>query len=300
MNSLVMGALVALTMVQQTDTVIPVNGATTLEVSVMAGSITVTGWDRNEIGIKAEHSTRTFVEIRRARGGERIMLDAESSRGPAGILDFTLQVPRSMALVLDAMNADIIVDGVNGSVDANVIQGEVTVSGAGAVKVNSATGTVLVDGAVGSVDAATAAGDIRLVNVAGDVQAESAGGDIVILNSTAASVDVGTVGGRIHYDGAFNREGTYFFGNHGGTITLVVPQGAAATFNLSSAFGTIVNSLQGSPDRLDKGERHKIELGGGGALVEAETFGGRISLVRKGAPGSEPPSVDVRHERDPR
>jgi hypothetical protein len=167
------------------------------------------------------------------------------------------------------------------------------------VKVSSTTGKILVEGAKNGVDAETAADEIRLVNVAGDVTAESAGGDIILVNSMAGSVDVGTIGGRVYYDGVFQKGGTYFLGTHGGTITLVVPQGAAATFHLGTVHGTVINALEGSPERFEGGQRHNLDVGGGGALVEAETFGGRISLVRKGAPGSEPPSARERRGGEP-
>ncbi|HSG08520.1 MAG TPA: DUF4097 family beta strand repeat-containing protein [Longimicrobiales bacterium] len=291
MNSLVMGALLALSMAQQTDTVIPLGEATSLEVGVLAGSITVTGWDRNEVRVQAEHSSRTSVEVRRTADGRRITLRADSRRGPANIVDFVLQVPRSLALELGAMTADVLVEGVTGDVEAEVAQGDITVRGGAAVNVASATGKILVDGAKGGVVAETAADEIRLLNVSGEVQAESAGGDIVVLNSTAGSVDLGTIGGRIHYDGTLQRDGTYFMGTHGGSITLVVPEGAAATFHLASVHGTVINGLRGEAERSEGGQRHNLEVGGGGALVEAETFGGRISLVRKGAPGSEPPKA---------
>jgi len=299
MNSVVTGALVALSMVQQTDTVIPLGDAMVLEVSAPAGSITVTGWDRSEIRIEAEHSTRTFVEVRRTRDGRRINVEADSRRGPATIVDYVLHVPRSLALELDAMTADILVEGVTGNVEAEVTRGDVTVRGGAAVKVSSTTGKILVDGARGGVDAETAADEIRLVNVSGDVQAESAGGDIILVNSTAGSVDVGTIGGRVHYDGTLRKDGTYFLGTHGGNITLVVPQGAAASFHLATVHGVVVNALEGSAQRLEGGKRHTIDVGGGGALVEAETFGGRISLVRRGAPGSEPPAARAPHHGSP-
>ncbi len=300
MNSLVMGALLALSMPQQTDTLIPLGEATSLEVSAPGGSITVTGWDRNEIHVEAEHSTRTFVNIRRTRDGKRIDVEADSRRGPATIVDYVLHVPRSLALNLDAMSADIVVEGVTGDVEAEVNQGDVTVRGGAAVRVSTTTGKILVDGAKGGVDAETAADEIRLLNVSGDVTAESAGGDIILVNATSGSVDAGTIGGRIHYDGVFQSGGAYFLGTHGGTITLVVPQQAAATFHLATVYGTVINALGGSPERLEGGRRQELEVGGGGALVEAETFGGRITLVRRGAPGSEPPPPHEQHRGNDR
>lgn len=292
MNGLVIGALVALGMAQQTDTVIPAQGARVLEVDAVAGSVTVTGWDRNEIGVRAEHSSRTYVDVQRSSDGTRIRLEAEARRGPATIVDFTISLPRGMAVEVDAEAADVTVEDVDGGVEADVTQGDLIVRrGKGPVKLYTATGKILAEGVAGGVEAETAADEIRLIGVSGNIVAESAGGDIVIEGATSTSVDVGTVGGRVHYDGTYQRGGSYFFGTHGGTLTLVVPEGAAITFHLASVHGTVINALGSQPERFEGGQRHNLEIGGGGALVEAESFGGRISLVRKGAPGASTPEV---------
>lgn len=290
MNGVVMGALVALSMVQQTDTVIPAQGARVLNVDASAGSITVTAWDRPEIGIKAEHSTRTFVAVQRSRDGARIRLEAEARRGPATIVDFDISLPRGMAVEVDAESSDVTLTGVDGGVEVDVTQGDVTVRGGkGAAKVSTSMGRILAEGVAGNIEAETSAGEIRLVNVSGTVVAESAGGDIIIEGGNGPAVDVGTVGGRVFYEGVFRKGGSYFFGTHGGTLTLVVPPDAAATFHLATVHGTVTNALGAQPERLEGGKRHTLDIGGGGALVEAETFGGRLSLVRKGAEGSAPP-----------
>lgn len=287
MNGLVMGALVALSMVQQTDTIIPLQDAKLLSVETPGGSIVVTGWDRNEIQIQAEHSHRSYVQIRRTRGGERISLEAEANRGPATIVDFKIMAPRSLALDLEGMYTDITVEGMNGEVSAEALQGDVTVRGGrGSVKVSSTTGKVLVDGAQGKIEAETAADDIRFVNVQGDVTAESAGGDILFENAKATSVDVGTTGGRIAYDGTLVKSGQYFFGAHGGSVTLVLPQGTPASMSLATVHGSIVTNLNGEVQRLERGKRHQLDVGGGGAVVEIETFAGRIAVMRKGTEGS--------------
>ena len=69
MSGLMIGALMALSLVQQTDTVIALDGATGLDVENTGGRIFVTTWDRPEIRIQADHSRRSFVEIRRRRSG---------------------------------------------------------------------------------------------------------------------------------------------------------------------------------------------------------------------------------------
>jgi hypothetical protein len=288
MNGVIVGALMALSMVQQqTDTVIPVKDAKTLAVSTDGGSIVVTGWDRSDVRVQASHSLRTNVTVTRSHGGERIDVEAAARRGPGGIVDYQISVPRTLGLSLDGMYTDISVDGVSGSVDAETLQGDVTIKGGGgSVKASTTTGKLLVQGAQGKIDAETAAGEIRFLDVVGDVVAESAGGDILFENAKAASVDVGTTGGRIRYDGSMTKTGTYLFGSYGGPVTLVLPEGTAASMSLSTIHGSVLNNFSGQMERLKGGERHKVDLNGGGAVVEVETFGGRIAIVKKGTEGT--------------
>jgi hypothetical protein len=290
MTGAVIGALVALSMVQQTDTTFAAAEVEHIDLSTTAGRVMVTGWDRSEIRVAAEHSSRTFVEIRRSRDGRRVDIDAEARRGPATIVDYELWVPRSVSIEVDSDMSDVTIEGVDGNVEVDVTRGDVTVrGGSGVVAVGSMTGKILIDGAEGRIEAETAADEIRLVNVSGEVEAESAGGNIILENARASSVDVGSVGGRIYYEGTYQGGGTYFFGSHGGSVTLVVAPGTSADFAVSTVHGSIVNALGAEPERLDAGERHRFTLGAGGALVEAETFGGRISLVRPGSRGSGAP-----------
>lgn len=294
MNGMVMGALVALSMVQQTDTVFPAGGARTLELDLGGGSVVVTAWDRDEVRIQASHSTRTEVQVRRTRDGARIDVEAEARRAAgAALVDYVVSIPRAMGVEVDAMAADVTIEGVGGGVEIDVTRGDLILRGGrGTASLNSTTGKILVEGWAGDVEAETAAGEIRLVEVTGAVGAESAGGDIILVRANTASVDVGTVGGRIHFEGRYQPGGTYLFGTHGGTLTLVVPEGTAATFRLATAYGSVLDATGATPQRYTGGQRHTVEKGGGGALVEAETFGGRIVLVRPGGEGSSPPPGD--------
>ena len=293
MNAIVIGALMALSAVQQTDTVIPLDGATRLEVDAPGGSITVSTWDRDEIHIQAEHSSRTFVDIDRSRS--TIDIQADARRGPANLVDFVLTVPRGIDMELDGMYTDIVVEGADGEVEAGNLQGDITIRGGrGRITVGSVSGQVLVEGAQGVVEVESAAGDTRVRDTAGEVYGESAGGDIILEDMRATAVDVGTVGGRVYYSGTLVPEGTYFFGSHGGPVTLSLPEGTAATLTLATLHGGITTNLEGAPQTFERGERHSFEIGGGGALVEVETFAGRIRVLRAGSPGSLPPASAAR------
>ena len=76
--------------------------------------------------------------------------------------------------------------------------------------------------------------------------------------------------------------GEYFFGSHGGTITITLPEGTDADVSLATIHGNISSNFAGAPD-FESGQRHTFTIGSGGAAIEAETFGGRIILRRDGS-----------------
>jgi hypothetical protein len=290
MNGLVIGALAALTMVPQTDTTFAVGNAERLSVETAGGSIEVTVWDEERIRVVAEHSTRTYLQIRRRRDGREIDIEPEARRGPANIVDVKITVPRRMALSLDGQYTDIRVQGADGDVDAETVHGDVEIiGGRGTIKVESSMGAIYVEGAEGTIELESSASDIHVARSSGEIYAESAGGSIILEDVRPRAVDVGSTGGRVHYDGTFEPGGTYFFGSHGGSVTIVVGEDARASFNVATVHGSVMSNLRGEAEAFKGGQRHQIEVGGGGAIVEAETFGGRIRLLRRGTEGSQSP-----------
>ena len=289
MNGLILGAMMALSMVQQTDTTFEVGSAQVLNVETLGGSIEVTVWDEDRIRVQAEHSSRTFIEI--DRGRREIRVESEARRGPANLVDFRITVPRSLGLDLEAQYGDVTIEGSDGTIKAETLQGDVTIiGGRGTIEVEATIGSIRVEGADGKIEIESSAADIHVVDSSGEIYAETAGGTIVLENVRPSVVDVGSTGGRVHYDGTFEPDGTYFFGAHGGSITIVVPQNASASINVATVHGSISSNLGGEVESLRGGERHRIEVGGGGALVEAETYGGRIRLLRRGSEGSDAPA----------
>ena len=117
MSGAMIGALMALSLVQQTDTVISLDGATRLDIDNSGGRISVTTWDRPEIRIQADHSRRSVIEIQRRRSGT-ISVEAESRRGGfASIVDFDLTVPASLNLSFEGWSTDVTIEGSDGEIE---------------------------------------------------------------------------------------------------------------------------------------------------------------------------------------
>lgn len=278
MSGLTVGALMALALIQQTDTVLALDGATRLAVEAPGGSITVTAWDRPEVRIRATHSSRSFVEIRRR--GSTIDVELEASRGPATIVDFRIDAPATLGLDLEGMYTQIVVEGMRGEVSAETFD-NVRVVGGSDVKVSSVHGEVTVEGADGRVEVETVGKAARVADSAGEVYVESVGGGVTLENLRVRVVEAGSVGGAIRYSGTLQDGGRYYFGTHGGSVEIGVPENANATFNLATVHGGFTSDLAGAPERLARGRRTSFSVGSGSALVEVETFGGRISIVRR-------------------
>jgi len=277
MNSILIGALMALSAVQQTDTTFAVGTARFLDVDNDGGEVIVTAWERNEIRVRAEHSRRSTIEI--DHGRNVIELDADARGGGSGIVEYEITVPRDFGLRIDGMYVDIAIDGVHGDIQAESLQGDIVILGSrGNLEVESTTGKVRIEDAEGRLQIESVSDEIRIVNARGDVVAESVGGNILMQDMRARNVDVGTVGGRITYSGSIESGGLYFFGSHGGSIDLIVPEGSGAEVSLASLHGAVGAQVPGAPQRFERGARTNFQMGEGDAVIEAETFGGRITI----------------------
>ena len=284
MTGVIIGALMAFSLIQQTDTLIAVDDATRLRIENRGGSITVTTWDRAEIRIRAEHSRRTTIEVRRRRSGV-ISLEGEAGRrgGFATIVDYELTVPRTLDLSLEGWATDVSVEGSNAEIDVETFQGDITIiGGRGSVSAETTTGEIRIENVSGVIEASSVAEDVHISDSSGEIYAESVGGNITLENLSAIIIEAGTVGGRVSFDGTVEDGGDYFFGSNGGTVSISIPEGSNVEVSLASIHGSISSDFPNAPD-FRRGSRNAFTIGSGGANIEAETFGGRIILRRRGS-----------------
>jgi DUF4097 and DUF4098 domain-containing protein YvlB len=224
------------------------------------------------------------IEIRRRSGV--ISVEPESVRGGfASIVDFDLTVPASLNLSIEGWSTDVTIEGSNGEIDVETLEGDVTiVGGRGSVSVETISGEISIDGADGVIEVNSIADDVRISNSSGEIYVETVGGSISLEGLSATFIEVGSVGGRVSFEGTVVAGADYFFGSHGGTVTITIPESSTVSVTFASVHGSISSDFPGVPE-LDRGARNTFTLGSGGANIEAETFGGRIVLRRQGGDG---------------
>ena len=277
-GTFVLAAALALA-AQDTDTVFAADGATRLDLEGASGEIVVRSWTQDQVRIQADHSRRTEIEVRRR--GTTLYVEAEGRTWTA-LADFVITVPRGMEISVEGFNADVDIEGVGGAVGISTIQGDARVVGAiGDVSVETVNGRIELMDVDGEVEASSPSGSIRVVGARGELRVEAVGGGVELEGMDADVVDVSSVGGRIRFTGALRPNGEYYFGTHGGTISLEIEGSPDAEFNLASVMGRVRTQFPGAPEP-DRRNRLRFTTGAGSAVVDAETYGGTISLRRAG------------------
>ena len=101
--------LAVATLHQGADTTLTVRKGQRLEVSVYAGSITVTTWNRDAIRVQGDTRRKDHLDIN--ADGSTISVETSGKWGPAGNADIEITMPAWMAIELSGVETDLTVDG---------------------------------------------------------------------------------------------------------------------------------------------------------------------------------------------
>ena len=233
------------------------------------GPITITGWDQNEVEIKAikhggSQAEVDAVTIDADASADRVAIHTRHPSGERGFrwstvwpwirdqsheVDYTIHVPRRANLK-----------------DIGSVNGQITISGVG-----------------GNIKATTVNGQTKVTDAAGDLKLETVNGQI--------TAELTRLGGS--QEARFNAVN--------GTIKVTLPADADATVSASTVNGGLTSDF---PElkvvkEFPLGNHLVGTLSGGGAKVHAEAVNGtiRFELGGRGAPVS--PSAPVTGEAPP-
>jgi DUF4097 and DUF4098 domain-containing protein YvlB len=268
----------------RTDQTVDVVKGTRLVLGNNAGEVVVRSWDREQVRVQATHNERVTIDVASADSTLRIRTRAE--RGPAGLIDFQLTVPRWMAVNLSGTYLESTIEGTTAEVTVESVHGNIrVVGGSGNINLRSVQGIITVDKASGNVRATTINEGIRLTDVSGDVYAETTNGDIEVQNAQTSSLEISTVNGDVTFNGTMRDAGSYRLTTHGGDIRLGLGGVNNATVFVRTFQGDFMADF---PIQLPDGQsaregskRFNFTLGSGSARIELQTFNGDITLARK-------------------
>lgn len=271
----------------KSDQTVDVAKGTRLVLSNNAGEVVVRSWERDQVRIQATHGARETISAETTDMTLRVRTQrASGSRGPGGLVDYQITVPRWMPVNLSGTYLDATIEGTTAEVTVETVHGNARVTGGnGAVSLRSVEGVITVDKATGRVQATTVNEGIRITNVSGEITAETTNGDIFIDSATTSNLEAYTVNGEVTFNGTIRDNGVYRLGTHNGDIRVGLGGASNAT--------VFVRTFQGDfsadfPVQLPEGQnarsgskRFNFTLGSGSARIELQSFGGDIVLARK-------------------
>lgn len=260
----------------------------TVKVTNLAGSVRVTGWDRDTVAIAgtlgSEIERLAFESDDRATK-IRVVPIRESRARPLEGSDLEIRVPRGSHVAVRTWWGDIRIENVQGGADLESTEGDIRVRGAfRAIHAQTAAGNIDID--------ATRKGVLRVKSVGGDITVRGAGGYIDVSTvSGSARVEgrrvwegrITSVSGDIRFSGDFERDGSFEFESNSGTIELVLPSDIAADFDIISFSGLLETDFPADTTATLHGNRREyvFNVGGKGTHIKMKTYKGRVRIRKK-------------------
>jgi len=267
---------------------VPASADGTVAISNIAGSVVVTGWDRDEVevtGTLGRNVEELEVESD-ARGVEIEVKLPRRNRGGGGSAHLEIRVPRRSRVEVETVSAEITADELEGALDLESVSGSITVAGQpAAVRAETVSGLIEVEADTARISAATVSGSITLTGTRGEVEAEAVSGNITVKSARDLErADLEVVSGQIAFTGSLAPDVDFSASCHSGTIELTLPEATSARVVAESFSGRIDNEFGPEARRVDRyapGKELSFTLGSGQGRIELETFSGAITLRRR-------------------
>lgn len=266
------------------DTVVAFEARGTVSVNCPGGTVIVTGFDKNEIRVKARTENGG---IRFASSGSRATLEPALGRGCSDG-QFEIAVPAGARVTATSWSGSVSVRGVHGDVETRTQSADIDVREVGRLDVETLSGDVRAQGVTGDAHVTTVSGGIDLSRVRGDVDVETVSGDLGLHDVVARQIRTHSTSGDVDFAGQIADGGRYEFTTHSGSVRLQLPTDVGAQLSVSTFSGGIDSDFPitlragGHHIGRDQGKRLTFTLGQGSAKIVAETFSGDITLSSAG------------------
>ncbi len=258
-----------------------------VHVSNISGSVTVDGWDRDEVRVTGELG-RNVEELIFERDGDEVLIKVKvPRRGGRGIdSDLHISVPHGSSLDVGTVSADIDVTDVRGYQKLEAVSGDIqTEAFASDVRAGTVSGDVLIKGRGEDTETrgTTVSGDVTLYGLSGEAAAESVSGDVIIDGGSFDRAGFNTVNGDVEFDAQLRDGGRLTAETVNGSVNLQFEGGISGRFDVDTFNGDIDNCFGPKPQRTSKyapGQELSFQEGDGDARIKVSTMNGDITICR--------------------
>jgi RNA polymerase sigma factor (sigma-70 family) len=263
------------------------HSATSLYVDNMAGSVEISGWDRDEVRISGTTGDAERIDIEQR--GDRVVVEVVYPRGGRNLTGAKLAIsaPREYAVTVDIVSAALELRGIEGAQNLSSVSGKITTEQfSAAVTIRSVSGDTRVDGRNegSSMRAVAVSGDIELNGVRGEVSARSVSGDVQVEGELLSRGEFETTSGDLSIEAEIRSDsGRLDAMSVSGDVEVVFDGDLSASYRLNTLSGSIENCFGPSSERVSRygpGSRLSFAEGDASAQVVISTTSGDIELCR--------------------
>jgi DUF4097 and DUF4098 domain-containing protein YvlB len=260
----------------------------TVEISNTAGTVTVTGWDRNEVEVTGELGKGTErLDFTTADKITRIKVVLPNRSHNVEDTDLIVKVPATSLVSVNTVSADIGVQGVRGTQRLQSVSGEMRTESSGEdIECRTVSGDVNIAGSgrKGLVSITTVSGDATATRLAGEVNGSTVSGNLTLGVGETSRSRLRSTSGDLTLQGSLAADARLDIESISGDVRLDLVGKTGADFDVASFSGDIRNCFGPQPVRTDEyapGKEWRHQEGDGSARVRIKTLSGDVSVCRK-------------------
>jgi len=255
-----------------------------VEISNVAGSVEVSGWEQNRIQVTGElgdGSERLDVIREDDRTLIKVVLPEDDRRVDG--TDLIVKVPAASSLVVTAVSADIAIKNVRGGQRLQTVSGDVVTDSWQDCEAKTVSGDVVVTSqGEGSMLTITAvSGDLALTVAGGELTATTVSGDLDVEARDVNRARIRTTNGDIDVNAQLSGGGLFDAETINGDVDLKVNGKDDLDVNVETFNGSIENCFGVDvvkKSRYGPGHELRFNTGNGGREIRIKTMNGDVDV----------------------
>ena len=290
-----------------------IGGKGELQVSNLAGDITITRGSGSEIHIEAIKTARarTAELAREALPGVRVDFTERAGRAEVKAVHAHEHFTRGNQRHVGVSVAYNITAPEGSRINVTSMSGSIKVTGIkGELRITSMSGHVGIFDASRVLSASSMSGNVEVGELRADMPVElrSTSGNVIVRQSRAPRLELNTVSGNVtvenvqverveakslsgdlHYTSPFALGGRYELNSHSGNVRVSVEGGSGFELDATSFSGTVQSAIEfrertaGATGGSRDGRTRRLRgvYGDGDALLDITTFSGNVIITKK-------------------
>jgi hypothetical protein len=264
-----------------------------VSVSNVAGTVTVIGWDRNEVQVSGQLGDGTkpltitgsnsdlSIKVEPQGGSGWLNWNSDSKMSPSTL---ELHVPKAASLDISVVSAPLVLDGLDGgNIEINSVSGRARISArTQSLKVDSVSGNIELAGHAEMASLQTVSGDILAPTLGSEVKLETISGHIQANGGPWKKLTLSTVSGDVQLAGSVAADGNIGIDSMSGNVQLQLPSTISGSLHASSFSGDLRSDF-GTPEKPEHGPGSSLDvhLGNGSGKINIETFSGDLHIRKQ-------------------